>query len=423
MSQTSISTESSPSSPWLDGLKDDYHAIFVDTWSPYLGAVLILLAVIGLMITGFFWGTFGGFRLWGDYLNSALGLGGLLGITSELDHPLLHRISLTNIALILGALSAAMLSRQFRFDRPPAQELAWGAAGGTLMGIGASLAGGCTVGGFYIPLLYASAAGWSMLVGLIIGAYIGLKVLLWGMEHISWGTDVPARTKDSVMRSWLPLVGLIIALLILAWAAQWYQSDDKLLSGRAVIIVCGFCLGFILHRSRFCFARVFREPFMTAEGEMTKAMILAMLIGIPVTSLLIQKQLIDPYAAVPAAFWIGSLSGAVIFGIGMVFAGGCATGSMWRAAEGHVKLWIALFFFAWSGSLTSGVLKKTGLSMTDIDIDFMDGIPEISALGYQAFLPDMLQGWGWTYLLCFAGLVLWYLLVRYNESTERFTVL
>ena len=47
----------------------------------------------------------------------------------------------------------------------------------------------------------------------------------------------------------------------------------------------------------------------------------------------------------------------------------------------------------------------------------------ISPLGYQAFLPDLLGGWGWTYALCFTLLAVWYLLIRYNESTERFTVL
>jgi hypothetical protein len=39
------------------------------------------------------------------------------------------------------------------------------------------------------------------------------------------------------------------------------------------------------------------------------------------------------------------------------------------------------------------------------------------------FLPELLQGWGWVYLLSFALLAVWYLLVRYNEATEKFTVL
>jgi hypothetical protein len=48
---------------------------------------------------------------------------------------------------------------------------------------------------------------------------------------------------------------------------------------------------------------------------------------------------------------------------------------------------------------------------------------EVSRVGQQAYLPDMLGGWSWTYLLSFGALLVWYLLVRYNESTEKFTVL
>ena len=89
-----------------------------------------------------------------------------------------------------------------------------------------------------------------------------------------------------------------------------------------------------MHRSRLCFARCFREPFMTAEGDMTKAIIVSLAIGIPAAAILFEKKLIDPYLAIPPTFWIGSLLGGLIFGIGMIFAGGCASGALWRAGEG-----------------------------------------------------------------------------------------
>ena len=38
---------------------------------------------------------------------------------------------------------------------------------------------------------------------------------------------------------------------------------------------------------------------MTGEGAMTKAMILALALGIPLGSLLLQKQTVDPYLAIP----------------------------------------------------------------------------------------------------------------------------
>jgi hypothetical protein len=162
---------------------------------------------------------------------------------------------------------------------------------------------------------------------------------------------------------------------------------------------------------------------MTGEGTMTKAMIVALAVGMPVASVLLQHQTVDPYLAIPARFWLGSLLGGAVFGIGMVFAGGCASGSLWRVGEGHLKLVVAVFFFAWMGSVFGGVFKQLGWLTPEFDIDFLNGVPEITALGFQAYLPDLLSGWTGVYLITFAVLLIWYLLVRYNESSGRFTVL
>ena len=109
-------TENTPA--WLAGFKADYDTLFVEGWSPYLGSILVVLVIVGLMISGLWWGVFGGLRLWGDWFNSAIGLGPLLGLPQTLEGPLLERISLINITLLLGAFCAALLSRQFRISRP-----------------------------------------------------------------------------------------------------------------------------------------------------------------------------------------------------------------------------------------------------------------------------------------------------------------
>jgi uncharacterized membrane protein YedE/YeeE len=161
---------------------------------------------------------------------------------------------------------------------------------------------------------------------------------------------------------------------------------------------------------------------MTAEGEMTKAMILAIALGAPVGAALISYGTIDPYLAIPARFWLGSALGGLVFGIGMVFAGGCASGSLWRIGEGHLKLVVAVIFFAWSGSTAGAIMHNFGLLTPDIDIDFLDGIAEVTGLGFEAFMPDLLGGWVYTLLLTYVLLVVWYIFIRYNESTSKFTV-
>jgi len=406
---------------WLSGFKADYEKLFVEEWSPYVGAILLMLVIVALMINGLFWGVFGGVRHWGDAFNHLIGLAPVIGVPKVEEGFLTHRMSLMNIMLLLGAFSAALMSRQFLVNRPPKLEYVWAALGGTLMGIGASLAGGCTTGGFFNPVLHSSPAGWMMWAGLLAGAVIGLKLLLWTLDNIEWGTQAPPTldTPPALLKAY-PYIGLAIVVGVLFWTAGWYGSPDTVLVSRAAIVLLGFCIGFVMHRSRLCFARAFREPFMTAEGDMTKALILALAIGIPVAAFLFQKKVIDPYIAIPPTFWIGSLLGGLIFGIGMVFAGGCASGSLWRMGEGHVKLWVAMFFFAWMGSTASALLKKAGL--TSIDEENVETF-EITKVGYQAYWPDLLPGWGWTLLVGGALLALWYAFVRYNESTEKFTVL
>jgi len=406
---------------WLKGLKEDYKAIFVNEWSAFIGVILLIVILAALMGSGLFWGVFGGIKLWGDYLNNAIGLGTILGIKPQLEDVLMHRISLMNITLVIGAFSAALLSRQFRLNHPPLIEYFWAIVGGTLMGTGAVLAGGCTVGGFFVPTIFSSYAGWAMWPGLLLGAYIGLKILLWSLENISWGMTAPA-AKPAHFKNWYPLFGIMVSVLVITWAITWWDSGNDKKEVRALLVIAGFAIGFISHRSRLCFSRAIRQPFMTAEGEMTKAMILAIALGTTIAALFISNKSIDPYMAIPARFWIGSFFGGLVFGLGMIFAGSCASGSLWRIGEGHLKLMLAVLFFAWSGSTTNALLEKSGLLSTDIDLDFIDGMAEITPLGVQAFMPDMMGSWSSSLLLTYTILFIWYLLVRYNESTNRFTI-
>ncbi|MEO8102439.1 MAG: YeeE/YedE thiosulfate transporter family protein [Betaproteobacteria bacterium] len=406
---------------WLAGFKVDYEKVIVKEWSPFVGALLLVLVIIALMINGLVWGVFGGVKFWGDWFNNLIGLGPLIGVPHELDGFLMHRMSLMNIMLLLGAFAAALLSRQFAPNLPPRLEYIWAAMGGSLLGIGAALAGGCTTGGFFNPVLHSSPAGWAMWAGLMAGAAIGVKLLLWTLENIEWGTCAPpAIVVPDRVKGYFPLIGLLVVVGVLIWATRWYGSGNEQLAARAVIVLAGFAIGYIMRSSRLCFARAFREPYITGEGAMTKAVILALLVGIPIAALLFQKKVIDPYLAIPATFWIGSLSGGVIFGIGMVFAGGCASGSLWRMGEGHLKLWVAMFFFAWMGSTASALFRKFGL--TSIDESNVETF-EMTRVGFQAYLPDMSGSWGLSLLVGGGLLLLWYGLVRYNETSEKFTML
>ncbi|MCK7579408.1 MAG: YeeE/YedE family protein [Chromatiales bacterium] len=106
---------------------------------------------------------FGGIKLWGDWFNHLIGLGGVLGIPS-LD----IAAAAPHVADEHHA-GARRVHRRAAVAPVPAStarrswSIVWGALGGSLMGIGAALAGGCTTGGFFVPMLHASPAGFVML--------------------------------------------------------------------------------------------------------------------------------------------------------------------------------------------------------------------------------------------------------------------
>ena len=54
---------------------------------------------------------------------------------------------------------------------------------------------------------------------------------------------------------------------------------------------------------------------------------------------------------------LGAIVGSYLFGIGIVLAGGCATGTWYRAGEGLLGSWVALFFYMISAAaMKSGFL-------------------------------------------------------------------
>ena len=51
---------------------------------------------------------------------------------------------------------------------------------------------------------------------------------------------------------------------------------------------------------------------------------------------------------------LGTIIGSFIFGVGIVLAGGCATGTWYRAGEGLIGSWVALILYA----ITLQLLKQ-----------------------------------------------------------------
>lgn len=377
-----------------------YSTVFVQPWPVLHGALLVGLMSIITFAWDRPWGVVGGLRNWGDWLFYLTAL-----YAQAPPSPFTFSSSVLTFGLIWGAFIAALMSKQFGLRFPPKLELAKGLIGGILLGVGSAFAGGCNVGGFYTAFSAMSLSALTMMIGLLIGAYAGLKYLYWEMEHLDSGA-APAKSASSGF-DWTRIQPYIGAALLVSTfiASELYAAEGFIILGG--LLLCGTAFGFILHRSRLCFARCFREPFMTGESDLTRAVILSILVSLLGFATLKWVGLRAESAFVAPNFGIGGLLGGVIFGFGMIIAGGCGSGTLWRAAEGQVKLVLALLMFILSNSLTRA---------------WTDASPAVqSFIGVRVYLPDYL-GYQISLIAISALMLIWYVWVLWNEETERFVV-
>ncbi len=83
-----------------------------------------------------------------------------------------------NIGLVLGALLSGVAQRNFRFSYPRRKaDFFLPLLGGLLMGWGIRAAHGCNLGGFFSAIPSLVVSGWIYLLGLLIGAWLGTKVI------------------------------------------------------------------------------------------------------------------------------------------------------------------------------------------------------------------------------------------------------
>jgi uncharacterized protein len=381
--------------------REQYGAIFGRTWTVWAAAVLVATINVFLFAFDRPWTASDGVRNWGDWVWRGLGV-----VTrTDLIPPWLYSGSLINTGVLLGAAAAALLSREFAVRLAPPGELIKGGIGGALMGVGAVLAFGCNIGGFFSALSALSASGFGMMLGLGTGAWIGLRYLLWEMEHRpGWSAGrsyvFASARSDSSAQAWLG-AGLLAALLGLPAIYAHFGYVPQ-----GIFLLFGVAFGVIFQRSRFCLVRAFREPFMTGEGEHTRAAALALTVCALGFAILKFSDLKDRGDWVFPAFWLGAVLGGLIFGIGMTLAGGCGAGSIWRAGEGQVKLWAAVICFSLAASLTRVLVPADTLR----------------ELGRAVFMPSVF-GWGGTIVLIVGVMAVWWAFATWNEGSRRFVAL
>lgn len=123
----------------------------------------------------------------------------------------------------------------------------------------------------------------------------------------------------------------------------------------------GFILGYVLRRGKFCFVAGMRDPYLIGTTTLLRSIILSIMIstcGYTVYEFLQQGSFV--LTSIPS--YVDGVSvftglGGLLFGIGMVIAGGCASGMIVRIGEGYIAQLLVLLGFiigatlagAWDG--------------------------------------------------------------------------
>jgi uncharacterized membrane protein YedE/YeeE len=173
----------------------------------------------------------------------------------------------------------------------------------------------------------------------------------------------------------------------------------------AVFWLFGLAFGFALQRSRFCFASAFRDLFLLQQGRVMRAILGGMAVATLGFSLVMSNMtpnpalgILPPDAHVVPLGW-HTVVGGILFGLGMVVAGGCVSGSLYRMGEGYVASWVAM------GGILAGlwVASRTWNWWWQVHISQQPAVWLPRYLGYGGAIALTLLALGALYLL-----VLWW---------------
>ena len=390
-----------------------YETLFKKEWSYYTGAVLIVIFALALSMFGSTWGVSGALGTWGSMFLGLFGIdtAAAFGNDTSKYNFFANQASLTDIGLLLGALIACLLAAQWKIRNIKHYKQALAAIiGGLLMGIGAKMAGGCNIGGLFSQLPQFSLAAWLFLLFVFLGATVGGKLLKFFMPPVSnkrpnrkrLTAEQKARNKKIQITA---AVVIILVLLVVAFAvAPTYPAAP-------LMMVIGVGFGYSMQRSRFCFTAAYRDPMLTGETKLTRAVIVAFALS---TILFFGKHAAafgTDLSKLTADNMPGNvinlqmIIGSFIFGIGAVLAGGCASGTFVRMGEGYVQLWICFPFFCLGNAVAGGITKATaGTWFT---------------AGSKVYLPQVFGGLVPALLIQLAALLALWVLASWWESKKR----
>ena len=212
------------------------------------------------------------------------------------------------------------------------------------------------------------------------------------------------------------LIGIILVILMALFGFYLNGRGANL----PLSLITGLGLGYILARSRYGFAGGIKRIYLTGEGSLTKALLLMFAIsiigvagvhfGAAQKGAVVAYKALEGEAVIPGSGFVSpadltKVIGGILFGMGMMLGGGCASGTLSDSGEGSGRAWIATIFFCVGGVLGHWMLPWWNSSI-------------FASIGTTVYLPDVFGYLGSVIisLLILLGL---YGFTKYYENKRR----
>ncbi|MDO4625929.1 MAG: selenium metabolism membrane protein YedE/FdhT [Pasteurellaceae bacterium] len=309
-------------------------------WNPMFALMAAgLLSTYYFGITGTYWAVTGEFTRWGGHVLQFFGVDlsnwGYYKIIGLEGNVFTRVDGLMIIGMFAGCIAAALWANNVKLRFPQSKiRIAQALIGGALAGFGARLAMGCNLASFFTGIPQFSVHAWYFTIATAIGTYFGAKFSLLPMFRLPLKLNKGAakvQQSNPKQAKFRFRLGIVIFLAYLFLSLYVMQNSLKL--GFAMLAGLGF--GLIIERAQICFTSAFRDLWLTGRSYMTKAIIYGVIISAIGIFSYIQLGM------TPKTMWAGpnAIIGGLLFGFGIVLAGGCETGWMYRSVEGQVHFW------------------------------------------------------------------------------------
>ncbi len=316
----------------------------VKFWAPIPAVIALgILSAYYFGLTGTYWAVTGEFTRWGGHVLEAFGVDlstwGYYKIMN-MDGNIFTRIDgVMIIGMFAGCIAAAFWGNNVKLRMPASNIRIFQALiGGIIAGFGARLGMGCNLASFFTGIPQFTFHAWMFTIAMIVGVYLGAKFSLLPffqskirLQKVS--CTKPLEKNESKVKSLFTL-GSFIFIAIIIWALYLIFAQGSTKLGMAMIF--GSAFGLAIAKAQICFTSAFRDIFTTGRSELAKAIV----IGMAVATLGVFSYIM--IGQPPKIMWAGpnAIIGGILFGFGIVLAGGCECGWMYRAVEGQIHFWV-----------------------------------------------------------------------------------